>query len=92
MLHQALTVESSKQNNNEAEVWLWHRRLGHASFDYLKRLFPSLFESLDSSFLHCDACELAKSHRTSFPLPLNKSPLPFILSILMCGGHLKFQL
>ena len=25
------------------KIWLWHRRLGHASFGYLKLLFPDLF-------------------------------------------------
>jgi hypothetical protein len=49
LLCQALKVENSKQDKNKAEVWLWHRRMGHASFDYIKRLFPSLFENIDSS-------------------------------------------
>ena len=53
--------------------------MGHASFGYLKKLFPSLFTKCDVSSLHCDVCELAKSHCTSFPLNLNKSPLPFIV-------------
>ena len=61
------------------EIWLWHRRLGHASFGYLKRLFPGLFTNLDISVLKCDVCELAKSHRASFPLVLHKSPLPFMV-------------
>lgn len=78
-LHQALTIGSSQENKNKAEIWLWHRRLGHASFGYLKKLFPSLFERIDSSVFRCDVCELAKSHRTSFPLNLNKSPIPFMV-------------
>ena len=36
MLTQALIVEGSQGERNKAsEVWLWHRRLGHASFGYL---------------------------------------------------------
>ena len=58
---------------------LWHRRLGHASFGYMKKLFPSLFANVDVSSFKCDVCELAKSHRASFPLSLNKSPVPFII-------------
>ena len=78
-LHQVLTVDSSKGEKNKSEIWLWHRCLGHASFGYLKKLFPSLFERVDFSSFHCDICELAKSHRTSFPLILSKSLLPFMV-------------
>ena len=38
----------------------WHRRLGHPSLGYLKRLFPSLAKS--TVVLDCEACVLAKSH------------------------------
>ena len=49
-------------------------------FGYLKKnLFPSLFTKCNVSSLHCDVGELAKSHCTSFPLILNKSPLPFMV-------------
>ncbi|KAI5344481.1 hypothetical protein L3X38_012358 [Prunus dulcis] len=61
------------------KIWLWHKRLGHASFGYLKKLFPSLFFSLDVSSFQCDMCELAKSHRVPFPLSSNKSLVPFSL-------------
>ena len=61
------------------EIWLWHQCLGHASFGYLKKLFPSLFARSDVSGFCCDICELAKSHRASFLLILNKSPLTFMV-------------
>ena len=50
------------------QVMLWHRRLGHPSFSYLKHLFPELFKGIDCSKFHCEACHLAKDHRVSFPL------------------------
>ena len=70
-LQQALTMDSSKGESKKFEIWLWHRRLGHASFGYLKKLFPCLIERYDFSSFQCDVCELAKSHRASFPLSLN---------------------
>lgn len=78
-LRQALVVDGSEGERQKTQIWLWHRRLGHASFGYLKKLFPSLFTKLDISSFHCEVCELAKSHRASFPLSFNKSPVPFMI-------------
>ena len=78
-LQQALMADGSEEEKKKSEIWLWHRRLGHASFGYLKKLFPSLFANSDISGFRCDICELAKSHHASFPLILNKSPLPFMV-------------
>ncbi|KAK2991709.1 hypothetical protein RJ640_014987 [Escallonia rubra] len=78
-LRQALMVNDSEGEMRKSEIWLWHRRLGHASFGYLKKLFPSLFTKCDVSSFQCEVCELAKSHRVSFPLALNKSPDPFMI-------------
>ena len=38
-----------------------------------------MFAKSDISGFRCDICELAKSHRASFPLILNKSPFPFMV-------------
>ena len=38
-----------------------------------------MFAKSDISSFRCDICELAKSHRASFPLILNKSPLLFMV-------------
>ena len=65
-------ADESEGEKKKTEIWLWHRRLGHASFGYLKKLFPSLFAN-------SDICELAKSHRASFPLILNKILFPFMV-------------
>ncbi|KAK3013785.1 hypothetical protein RJ639_010144 [Escallonia herrerae] len=78
-LCQALMVNDSEGEMRKSNIWLWHRRLGHASFSYLKKLFPSLFTKCDVSSFQCEVCELAKSHRVSFPLALNKSPDPFMI-------------
>ena len=66
-----------KKKEKKSEIWLWHQRLRHASFGYIKKLFPSLFANFDISSFKCDVCELVKSHRTSFPLTLNESSVPF---------------
>ncbi|RVW75605.1 Retrovirus-related Pol polyprotein from transposon RE1 [Vitis vinifera] len=82
-LQQALMADGSEGEKKKSEIWLWHRRLGHASFGYLKKLFPSLFAKSDISGFRCDICELAKSHRVSFPLILNKSRFLLWLYILI---------
>ena len=72
-------MELSVENNKGSDVWMWHRRLGHASFGYLHKLFPSLFVKNDVSQFKCDVCEMAKSHQTSFPTSLNKSSVLFMV-------------
>uniref|UniRef100_A0A2N9IBP1 Integrase catalytic domain-containing protein n=1 Tax=Fagus sylvatica TaxID=28930 RepID=A0A2N9IBP1_FAGSY len=62
-----------------SKIWLWHRRLGHASFGYLQKLFPQFFSQLTVSDFKCDICEMAKSHRVPFPISMNKSPVPFMV-------------
>ena len=70
---------SSGHNNKVKRIWLWHRRLGHASFGYLRKLLPSLFNGVSDSDFQCQDCILAKSHRTSYHLSLNKRSVPFEL-------------
>ena len=45
----------------------------------MKKLFRSLFANFDVSSFQCGVCELEKIHRASFPLTLNKSPVPFMI-------------
>ena len=71
-------------------MWLWHRRLGHASFGYMNKSFPSLFSNFDVSTFKCDVCELAKSHRALFPLTLIKSSVPFTIIHFDVWGPSKF--
>ena len=90
-LRQALKIGGfEKKKKGKSEIWLWHRRLGHASFGYMKKLFPSLFANFDVSRFQCDVCELEKSHHASFPLTLNKSPVPFMIIHSDVWGPSKF--
>lgn len=74
---QALQCEKPK--NCEEEINLWHLRLGHPSFCYLKRLFPSLFRNKHASELQGEICELSKHHRTYFSIKVYTKSSPFSL-------------
>ena len=69
--------QTSSKDKARATIWLWHCRLGHLSFGYLKKLQPQLFSGLNDREFHCDTCEMAKSHCISYSLSLNKSSEPF---------------
>jgi len=55
-----------QSNTKEQEIWLWHCRLGHPSFSYLRHLFPDLFLHLKNVEFTCENCISDKSHRTSY--------------------------
>lgn len=60
-------------------IMLWHVRLGHPSFSYLKFLFPKLFNGIDCSSFHCESCIFAKNHQATYlPKPYKVSK-PFHL-------------
>ncbi|KAA0052230.1 reverse transcriptase [Cucumis melo var. makuwa] len=61
------------------DLKLWHFRLGHPNFTYMKYLFPHLFPKIDVSSLSCDVCIRAKQHRVSFPSQPYKPTQPFTL-------------
>jgi len=63
------------------QLWLWHRRLGHPSFGYLKILFPSLFTS-NTEPIKCETCIRAKNHRVTFPPNNNRVNYAFFISTL----------
>ncbi|BFG15661.1 hypothetical protein CerSpe_019350 [Prunus speciosa] len=79
------TVQSCGVKDKQ-QIWLWHRRLGHTSFGYLKRLFLSLFRSCDEFSFKWETCILAKSHRVVFSLSDNKVTKPFDLVHLDVWG------
>ena len=55
---QKISCAVSSQNKNNA-IMLWHYRLGHPNFVYLKKLFPSLVNK-DSMNLQCEVCQFSK--------------------------------
>ncbi|TYK05539.1 Beta-galactosidase [Cucumis melo var. makuwa] len=74
-----ISLLSSYFSTSEHDFMLWHFRLGHPNFTYMKCLFPHLFPKIDVSLLSCDVCIWAKQHRVSFPSQLYKPTQPFTL-------------
>lgn len=72
-------LSSVSSNYVSDQAMLWHRRLGHPSFPYLKHLFPDIFKEINCSKLQCEACHLAKDHRVSFPAKSYSDSKPFYL-------------
>lgn len=69
---------STQSNSTRRQIMLWHLRLGHPSFPYMNKLFPTLFKGLNCSSFYRDSCFLSKSHRTVYlPRPYQASK-PFI--------------
>ena len=66
-------------SSHERQIWLWHRRLGHPSFGYLRHLFPSLFSRLRNVDFKCDTCIKAKIQRVSYLVSWNKTNTLFAL-------------
>ena len=65
--------------SSDSKILLWHRRLGHHSFPYLKHLYPNLFINKEKVVLKCDHCMLAKqTHSTYQSVPYTPSK-PFYL-------------
>lgn len=67
-------------------ISLWHRRLGHPSFSYLKPVFLDLFSYVSISDFKCEACILVISHQVPYPSSMNKSNALFVFT-LMCGSR-----
>lgn len=67
----------SAHTTSAYELLLLHRRFGHLSFRVLARLFPSLFASCYKDKLVCDACELAKHTRATYPSSSERSQNSF---------------
>ena len=51
----------------EREIFLLHCRLAHVPFESLNKLYPDVFKDVDKTKLVCDACELGKHTRSTYP-------------------------
>lgn len=72
-------VKGKESTLNLQKIMMWHKRLGHPSFSYMRKLVPEIFQKCDIQPLECETCIKAKSHRNVYPLSNNKSTIPFAL-------------
>jgi len=70
---------SNSSTTYDSAILLWHYRLGHPNFVYLRKLFPSLFKSQDPHKLHCEICQYSKHVRNNYPSQNYISSHPFSL-------------
>jgi transposase InsO family protein len=61
------------------QIMLWHNRLGHPNFQYLRHLFPDLFKNVNCSSFECESCVLSKSHKTPYSSRPYHASKPFYL-------------
>ena len=76
--HEESALKATVEGDGK-EILLHHCRLGHISFENLSRLYPMMFKGVDKSRLVCDACELGKHTRSTYPSVGLRSCEPFIL-------------
>ena len=62
----AASSELGSFSSND-EIMSWHFRLGHPNFLYLKSFFPALFGNKNVSDFQCEICQIAKSHKNTYP-------------------------
>ena len=82
LIHKTTQVGSSSKTTsilNNDEIYLWHFRLGHPSFYYLKRMFPHLFDNKDPSSFKCEICAFAKLHKSVYSPQQHNPSTPFSL-------------
>ncbi|KAJ9561371.1 hypothetical protein OSB04_006531 [Centaurea solstitialis] len=75
---QAYSTSTSSSSSRDT-ILMWHRRLGHPNFKYLKYLFPKLFRNENTSSILCEICQLSKHTRVPYPLRPYVSSKPFSL-------------
>ena len=78
-INQAESVLAAIVGAKEREIFLLHCRLGHVPFESLNKLYPDVFKDVDRNKLVCDACELGKHTRSTYPSIGLRSCEPFML-------------
>ncbi|WVZ55981.1 hypothetical protein U9M48_006573 [Paspalum notatum var. saurae] len=78
-INQAESALAAEVGVKERKIFLLHRRLGHMTFENLNKLYPDAFKGVDRTKLVCDACELGKHTRTTYPSIGLRSCEPFML-------------
>ena len=78
-INQAESALAAAGGEQEKEIFLLHYRLGHVPFESLNKLHPDVFKDVDRSKLVCDACELGKHTRSTYPSIGLRSCEPFML-------------
>jgi GAG-pre-integrase domain len=73
------TYHVQSRENNFFQIMKWHKRLGHPSFGYMKKIIPDIFEKCNHESFDCTTCIKAKNHRVSFQRNDNRSIEPFAL-------------
>lgn len=66
-------------HNKDSAIMMWHYRLGHPNFSYLKKLFPSLFINKNLQSFKCDICQFSKHTRSVYSPTPYKPSKPFSL-------------
>ena len=61
-------IDSVRSSPMHDQIILWHNRLGHPSFFYLKHLFSGLVKGLACTSFDCETYFLAKSHHNSYKI------------------------
>jgi hypothetical protein len=65
-------------NTNQNQILALHRRLGHPSFNYMKKLFPEIPFNKDVNF-QCEIFILAKQPGVSYPIQSYSPSSPFTM-------------
>ena len=78
-INQAESALAAAIGAKEREIFLLHCRLGHVPFESLNKLYPDAFSDVDRTKLVCDACELGKHTRSTYPSIGLRSCEPFML-------------
>ena len=75
---QGITSFSAASSTSETlnKLFLKHCQLGHPSMKILRVMFPNLCKTIKDSSLFCEACQLAKHKRISFPFRGIRSEIP----------------